>query len=89
MTQNEQWNGQFRHLLTIISGFLITKGMMSEADAGFWSEMAWILPGVVLGGIGLVKSWKSKKNDEKVADLVEQVASRVIERIEGKAKTDV
>lgn len=89
MTQNEQWNGQFRHLLTIVSGFLISKGLMTEADAGFWVELAWILPGVAIGAIGLVKSWKSKKNDTKVADLVEQVTVKVIERIEGKAQSNV
>ena len=82
--KNEQLNGQFRHLLTTIGGILIMKGLVTEQEAELYMQLLWALPGVAVCAFGFVKSWNSKKTDAKVADLVEQVTVKVIDRIEGK-----
>ena len=57
--RNPQLLGIIRHIMTLIGGFLVAVGVLTEDLVGQVTEAVIAIVGAVLTLIGLVASWKA------------------------------
>jgi len=77
---NQKLEGQIRHILTLVAGFLGALGLIPNELIADGQEVLMVVVGAVFAVIAFVRSYITKQSDEDV----EKIATKVAEKLDTK-----